>query len=394
MKIECPNCGGNLIYVIGSNHVICEYCKAKVDVSHIHNKEFLEFAEEIKEQKMANDKKENQYIYEMLGDNKSMDLSSLDLHMFKCDKCNSEYIHSNLIRGKSCPYCFNMNKKEIGMTNGVPISKIIPFSINKNNISNIVCNSIDSSEFTPDHVFAMYVPFSISYDEVSASGTVKIKGNNKEVSVKEKIITARYIGKSLDKKMVERCIDFDFSKYQAFNKKLFSHSIVVDNFDLKNTRNEKEIKDKITDSINYDIYVKEKMNAISNSNLELKVSNIKEEVWLLPIYVFKDTYDGIVNVMLINGQNGRIVGKAISHNPTRIMVKKISTIALIFFVMGFFLIISFSLNESINNSTIVCFVFVIMMCIIPVLKPTYVKKIDSDNYKFYGVSWDKEINIS
>ncbi len=388
MKMECPNCGGNIIYVLGSDKVYCEHCNQKVEVSKINISEFTKYVEEMKAKKEQTKNGKRNYINRLLEENGSDSVPLIDQVIYKCTNCNSEFVHNNMIRGKTCPYCFHVTKNTVGGLKEYNVSKIIPFTISKNNISNIICNSIESSEFTPDHVYAMYVPFMAYYDEIQASGIAKSKGNT-TYSIKEKIITLKYIGKSLDEELVNTIIDYDFSRYQVFNSALFNRDIILDNIDTDNK--DESNKDKIIDSINHDLYVKEKLKSTSTIK-DMDVKNIKKEIWLLPIYIYKEKINGSIKTLLVNGQNGRITGRAINHSDKMANAKKI-------FLIVWLLAIAVAIKMYIDSSSLYVLLitinlFTMIPALIRLLKYSQIRDLNIKGYKFFGITWDKDIKIS
>ena len=90
MKLACPNCGGNVIYVLGSDYVFCEYCNEKIKTSKINIDEFLEFAKEMKEKKQELDNKDTAYLEQLTANNNDVDIVSANYGLYYCNICNKE----------------------------------------------------------------------------------------------------------------------------------------------------------------------------------------------------------------------------------------------------------------------------------------------------------------
>ena len=392
MKMACPNCGGNIIYIFGSDHVFCEYCNEKVEVAKVNISEFTKYVKEVNEKIKNESNKQEKYITRMLETTESFALPMLDQDVYECPRCKSEFAHNQLVRGKSCPFCFREDKQKIKYDKKYNVAKIIPFTMSKDNISNIVSNCIESYEFTPSNVFAMYVPYLASYDDISASGNVTVDKKNKHFSINEKHITFTYVGKSIERDLAERAVDFDFSKFREFNYSYLEHGVILDNYDSAVKRDEETINKKVLDSLKHEIFIKEKMKLLSKEQIDLKVENIKEEIWLLPIYIYKDTYNGITNTMLINGQNGRLIGKALDHK----IGKKRLQAFLVYLVSMVFLGMYAYLKDSKYGLILggLQALIILISAIKYFMTTTVVKDIESKGYEFYGITYDKNIEIS
>ena len=391
MKMACPNCGGNIVYIINSEYVYCEHCGQKVEVSRVNVSEFSKYVEEIVEKRKQEIKGTDSYIKKLLESDESQEIPSMKQFVYTCQNCKSEFVHNVNVKNNSCPFCLREGKKRIGEAKGYKVSKIIPFAITRNSISNIICNCIDSYDFTPNNVFATFVPYLVSYDNVEASGYMNGKWNKKKFSVNEKIITFRYIGKSINRNLAERCLDFDFSTIQNFKSAQYSNDIILDNIDSY-SRDEAEVKDRIVRSINHDLYVKEDLNAQNVCYEELKIENIKEEVWLLPVYIYKDYCQGKYHTMLINGQNGRIVGKSVSHNDRS--VQKSSAF------LTFLLILMVLFNKPIldlffgESAFLIALVGAIVVGVfVYLVRFKTINDFEGKGFAFYGITWNKDIKI-
>lgn len=391
MKMACPNCGGNIIYIFGSDHVFCEYCNEKVEVEKVNISEFTKYVEKVNDEIEEN--KHESFITRMLETNETMPLPMLDQDVYECPRCKSEFVHNQLVRGKSCPFCFREEKDKIKTDKKrYNVAKIIPFSMSKDNICNIVSNCIESYEFSPSNVFAMYIPYLVSYDDIKANGEVTVDKKKKHVSINEKHVTFTYAGCSVERSLAERAVDFDFSKFREFNYSYFEHGVVLDNYDESIKRDEKIINDKIIESLEHEIFIKEKMKLVSKGKMDLKIENIKEEIWLLPIYIYKDTYNGINNTMLINGQNGRLIGKALDH---KIGSKRLQTLLICLISMILIGVYSYARTGQYGIPLIVFQSLIILITAIKYfMTSTVVKDIDSKGHEFYGITYDKNIDIS
>ncbi len=343
MKMACPNCGGSIIYILGSDHVTCEYCNEDIPISKINIDEFQKFAEEMKAKKEQLDKKGLEYVSRIVKENETANLTDANQAIYKCKICKSEFIHSKLIKEKNCPYCFKYGKGFVSELKNYTVSKIIPFSISKYNLCNIISNTINTTAFSTKNLMPMFVPFKASFNDVEVNGTAIISGHKKTFNVKEKMITLEYIGKSLDKKLAESALDFNFSKLKAANKNYLDRNTVLDNIASDNKPSSSQ--EKILENVFHDIYVKENLKSLKKKQYASNIKCIKEEIWLLPLYIYKDIIWKKPYTILINGCNGRIIGKALNRQRNL-----------------------FNLNKF--------------------------KRLDNKGHKFYGISWDKDIKIS
>ena len=392
MKMECPNCGGNIIYILNTDFVYCEHCNQKVEVSRVNISEFSKYVKEIKEKRIQNDNGTNSYIEKLLSSNESKEIVGINDYVYKCSNCNGEFIHSYKLKGTSCPFCFLESKKRVGKVENFKVSKVIPFTISKKSISNIICNCIESHEYAPENALITYVPFRASYDSVEGQGFVVGPWSKKTFSIKENIISLEYIGKSINKELAEQCIDFDFTKAIEASDITFNDGVVLDNIIVKDKEDD-IIKNKIIKSINHDLYVKENLNSQRIKYDNLRINNIKEEIWLLPICIYKNYFKGKIRTLLINGQNGRIVGEAVSRNNTK--AKNYSAF-LTFVLIIFAIMIKDIINIIFGTYAIWIFILAIIMngFLLYLFRFKTIRNVDSKGFAFYGISWNKDLKTN
>ena len=347
MKIACPNCSASIFYIPGTNKIVCEYCKQVIDASKIDIDDYLSRKEKIKEEKEIAKEEASLPVKVLFDNNNYQKLDASDKNVFRCGKCNSEYIMLGSSVG-FCPYCFCQQPSVIGKPIEYNIAKIIPFRITPSNLNSMICNTFGTYVIGLNQTYAMYAPFLATFDDVEADGNATIKGQSKQVNCKKHVINIKYIGKSVDLRqgLINKCLDFDYTKIEDFDNKRFKGNIVLDNFKA-NTIDENIVQHCLKSEIDMDVYLNQKMGKISNSQYLINKKTLKQEVWLLPIYVIEEFYKGIKYTLLINGQTGEMVGKVINKKKTR--QSKPFIVMIIVFVLSLMLSIFLSMLFLINS---------------------------------------------
>jgi hypothetical protein len=104
-------------------------------------------------------------------------------------------------------------------------------------------------------------------------------------------------------------VNFDLEKY---NK-----TIILDSLSKNFIKNEYDIKKNIEDGMNQTIRVKYEKRNINSSQYDLEINNLKEEIWLLPMYILKQYYKDKVYTLLINGQTGELIGTIVDKKVVK-----------------------------------------------------------------------------
>lgn len=312
MKIACPNCSASIFYIPGTNKVVCEYCKQVIDSSKINIDEYLSRKEKIQEEKEFAKEEAALPIKRLFDDNSQQKLDVNEKNVCKCGKCNSEYIvlYSS---ADFCPYCFGYKPSLIGKPTEYNIAKIIPFNIAPNSINSMICNTFGTYTIGLNQTYAMYAPFLATYDDVEAEGRAEIDGQVKQVTCKKRVINIKYIGKSIDLRqgLINKCLDFDYTKLEDFDNDRFKGNIILDNIKTDKV-DDNDIQNDLIREIDMDVYLAQKMGKIINSKYNINKKTLKQEIWLLPIYVIEEFYNGEKYTLLINGQTGEMVGKVVN----------------------------------------------------------------------------------
>ena len=383
MKMECPNCGGNIIYILGSEYVYCEYCNKKINVSDVPITEFSKYAEKIHEEVKQKSILED-YKRKLFATDENWQSPILNQEILSCKRCKSEFINYGQSVTNNCPFCFSDSLKKVEDEKPYYVSRYIPFRLGKNTIAQIINRCINFEKYSSDDIIFTYVPFRASYNDIKAKGRVNIIG--KHFFLKEKLITLNYIGKSIKKKLAESCLDYDFSMCIKYNINLANDGVILDNIDSSAS-----IKDrrKIIESINHDLQIKEKFKIIKNKNINLETTSIKEEIWLLPMIIIKEHRIGLVKTLIINGQTGRLVGRAVNHGKKKLEKDMFwisaVTVLLLLLLMDNHYYFNFKIFLIITS------IITLIIVYFNVFKKAM--KVGNEKFKFYGITYEKELTI-
>ena len=92
MKLACPKCGSNIIYVIGTEEVVCEHCGQKTNVSKINIDEYINYSKQLRD----NTKTDSHAKVAKKLMNSSSEIRLDGLPVFMCKNCRSQIVFMNI----------------------------------------------------------------------------------------------------------------------------------------------------------------------------------------------------------------------------------------------------------------------------------------------------------
>lgn len=326
--VKCKDCGANLKYAPGTQHLNCEYCGAKNDIEAEAETKVIEndFESFLNEKAHLEDKQQVSTV--------------------KCDNCGASTTLGQNITSSSCPYCDTaLVIKNATTSSIIKPSYLLPFKIERKGATEHFIKWVGGLWFAPnklkdyaqhsaEKLNGIYMPYwtydtnttssysgmrgdyyyvSESYTDgngkrqtrqvrktrwTSASGTVYNKFD-------DVLIVASH---SLPEKMAHDLEPWDLHELAAYNDKYLS-GFVTESYqtDLK-TGFEKakgRMDGPIRESVRRDIGGDEQQIVMLNNNY----NDIKFKHILLPVWLSAYKYNNKVYRFMINARTGEVQGE-------------------------------------------------------------------------------------
>jgi hypothetical protein len=344
----CINCGADLKYKPGTEHLDCEYCGAKNEIPTIEaDIEELDF-------------------HEFLA-KKTETEETITETFVKCESCGASSTLDPNVTSALCPYCTtplvveHANDEKI-----IQPRSLLPFKLDKNNAKDEFKKWINKLWFAPndlkkaalnfDHFKGIYIPY-WTFDTDTSTKYIGQRGEHyyvsenytttedgKSVTKSRQVQKTRWYPasgvvtkffddiltvatKSLPKKYVNKLDPWDLENLVPFNKSYLSGFItekyqieLAEGFEIA-----KEIADdEINDLVRRDIGGDEQRVISANTNYK----DIKFKHLLLPVFVSAYKFKDKLYQFLVNGRTGEIQGQR-PYSWIKITLAGISVAAII-----------------------------------------------------------------
>ncbi len=295
MIFRCKNCGANSVYSPEKHAMYCPYCDS-IDSEELAEGEGMKFC------------------INCGGELDAGDYNSA----VKCEHCGSYVIFEERTRGEYAPHL------------------ILPFKVSKQQAQDRLVKEFGKKVFLPDDFLSearmsemegMYVPYYM-YDfdcryNFEGTGHVvrKWRSGNTEFTETSVFRVIRDMSVSFDRIPVDASISmsdeimdilepFDYGALEAFQEKYMSGFLAekysVSSTELEPRAKEKARKDaKVLMDKTFDRYT-----AVIDRHDNVNMQTTAENYSLLPVWSYSYTYKGKTYPFKINGQTGKMSGKA------------------------------------------------------------------------------------
>ncbi len=326
-KYDCPSCGGNLSFDIGTQSLICPYCSSNVQIE-FKDEEILE------------------YDIESAMRNATTDWGD-EQRTIKCENCGAETLVDAKNTAEFCAFCGSSHILKSDGENTIVPESLIPFKITKENAQKQFKKWISNRCFAPralkhqyksDKLSGVYIPFwtydASTYSSYSAQrGTyyyvdvtewVEQDGERKQVTKKERRTRWEYTAgdfskdfddilipasKQVKEKLLKRVEPFNLKelvKYQPhYISGFISERYSVD-VDAGWNSAQLEIKSDLRNGITRKI----KGDVVKDLKISTHYEDIKFKHVLLPIWISAYKFKDKNYKFLINGQTGEVQGES------------------------------------------------------------------------------------
>ncbi len=311
MATLCKNCGGTLVFNPEKNRMFCKMCGAFFNVSDIDikDREILEKQKAVSAQK----------IY---GSN---DSDLMDCNIYTCNHCGGEIVVNDTEVSTYCIYCGNPAVVFSRVAKHRRPEFILPFSVSKQNAIDIMRARLSDAffvpkeikEFKPDAVRGIYIPYWIvnasHHNAAFLVGEVQ-EGKYSHTRYFERAGECDF--KNLTVDASKTLSDFITEKLEPFDLtalKPFDENYLAGFYSDMNDLSEQEIVNSANRRCD-DMFRSEVIRDVPASSVRVIDSapytqlNEDKVYVMLPAWFITIEYNGSPLTILINGDNGKLVG--------------------------------------------------------------------------------------
>ena len=339
---KCPGCGANLVYNTNTQSLYCEYCDYTLELKGTHSTEEHDFFTSI----------ENESNLEQV-------------QKATCKNCGATIILDKKDITSSCPFCDTSIVISTENIKGLKPDRVIPFKIDPTISKENYRLWIKKKFFAPTkikkeipnpHIHSIYIPSWTFDTNVLASYEGRLgkhyttyvgSGKNRRAvtrtrwfrikGVHQKIVDDILVcsGKQIQQQEMIKIEPFETNDSYLFdNRYIVGHPTEHYSISLKEgwkigqSRILEQMKREILSKYNYDV--------VDYLKIYPNYNNVKYKYVLLPIWIGHYFYYKKKFRFIVNGENGKVWGKA----PVSIV--KISILTLIIIALLIFIFCSFS----------------------------------------------------
>ena len=325
-KFPCPSCGGNMHFDPSSGMLKCEYCDSTVN--------FERLDDEIKEYDFNKVEEEEVSVDEWAG--KSINI--------KCESCGAQTVITDDTISHECAFCGSSHIVKIEEMTGISPESVIPFSITKKQASETLVKWLGKRMMAPrklkkdskkDKFKGMYIPYwtydsDTVYTYTAQAGdyyyvTETVRGSDGKMSTRQvrkvrwrmvRGSSARYFDDiqvyattKVEKSLLKRTEPYGLGKLQPFQAEFLS-GLNAERYSVDVKDGWKEAEAYIMDQLRSDVMRMVQADEVRNIVLNVNHNTIKYKHILVPLWIAGYTYSGKKFQVLVNGENGKIAGRA------------------------------------------------------------------------------------
>lgn len=331
-EVACSNCGAELTYEPGTEHLKCKYCGTENII--------------VEENEMT--LVEETPLLEYLHDKLYQPDEQLEVFTVTCQNCHAETTFEPNVSSGFCPFCDTPLVVKDSSTQKIhKPSYLLPFSLNEKKardsykawLSKLFWAPNDLKKYAEnDHFQGIYLPYytfdcktSTDYtgergDNYQEQRTVTVNVNGKPTQQVQTVTKTRWsyasgtvydlfddilvVGsQNLDIQKLQQINTWDLGELKAYNEKYLS-GFKTEVFKLKLEEGYEQAKEKMKAQINSSIRrdIGGDHQRISQANSAYTDATFKEI--LLPIWLSSYRYRGKVYQILVNARTGKVSGNS------------------------------------------------------------------------------------
>ena len=301
MKIACPRCGADVVFLPSNQKCYCDYCGSTIDISEFNLEKY---------QSAKNDVSDQNDVYAE----------------FHCSSCGAQLVTDSNTVVTKCLFCGSQQMIKERLSGRFEPQEVLPFKIDKKTFTEQYAKYIKKRWLAPDEfrnnpnvieTRGLYVPFYIYImdESIYARGQAYKRQNKQtyykyfEMQVKDTITSPQDASTNLDDDIMTSLEPFDFNELTKFNP------TYITGF-LSETGNEKledlqvKAEQRASYSISSKVNARVKGGYTFNAGLvNIDFTNTTQKYVLLPIWFFNTWFRNKKYSYALNGQTGKIVGQ-------------------------------------------------------------------------------------
>lgn len=325
-KFPCPSCGGNMHFDPASGMLKCEYCDSTVNFERLED-EIMEYDfRKVDEQEVD--------VEEWAGESIT----------FKCENCGAQTVITDDTISYECAFCGSNHVVKQEEMKGISPESVIPFSITKKQARETFSKWLGKRWMAPrklkksstkDKFKGMYIPY-WTYDSDTVYTYTAQAGDyyyvtetsrdasGKMVSQQVRKIrwrmvrgsSARYFNDiqvyatdKVDLPILKRTEPYGLGKLQPFQAQFLS-GFNAERYSVDVKDGWKQAEQDIMAELHNDVRRMVQADEVRNVVLNVNHNTIKYKHILVPLWIAGYTFSGKKFQVLVNGENGKIAGKA------------------------------------------------------------------------------------
>jgi len=341
MIIRCDNCSGALKYDVATGKMKCEYCGGLYDTQDVEGEVYQE--------------------------------ETMECSVLTCTACGAELMVNKVEAATYCAYCGQPTIVFSRVSKMLKPDKIIPFSITKEKAINLLEAKLRKGAFVPvevksfskEQVCGLYIPYwihDITYRDRQllrdtsigrrCDYVVEVEGSFKNILKDASFKLWNDISKRIE--------PFDLSGLKDFEEDYLS-GFYADRYDVDKSVARRYAKAQCKKDVDQKIK-SEIMNKDADIvSSEPRITIDREEYIMVPVWFVTAQYKDSTYTLLVNGQNGKIVG-AVPFSKSLIIGKcvvRFFVYAVILRFLGMFIY-----NFSKGNDDLFWFLLLAFFCVI------------------------------
>lgn len=315
---KCPSCGGTVVYDPASLKMVCEFCGYSRELPPPEAGKGIE-----------------ELDFETAQNRSNCDWG-VSVKTVVCKQCGGETVYDALETASTCPFCGSTSVMPVeGVENVMAPGGVVPFEISNEKAAQMFSSWIKGKLFAPNaakkscqakDLHGIYLPY-WTYDAQTTS-TYKAKygieykdGDDYKVrwyptsGIYEEFIDDElvYASTKTTNPYIKSVSNFDFKKLRPYTPEIVAgfaaerYSVGLDNGWEKA---KESIKPKLNTHIRTKIIKENRADKVSDLVFSTAYANITFKYLLAPIWLATYQFNGQSYNIVINGQTGKVAGKA------------------------------------------------------------------------------------
>ncbi len=355
MNLQCPNCGGAVMFDAASGKMRCSYCDSYFETKQFEQQE--KHATQAQQEKQA--------------------MNMMECNVFSCTSCGAELVINEMESATVCAYCGQPTIVFNRVSQTLRPEMLIPFRVQKEQVEAIIRKRFASGKYIPkeikdfkmERVRGIYIPYWLYDAHYKDRQLIRTKIKRGKSTVTRYFLRdAECEFRQLPLDASERLNDGSSQLLEPYNMKdlvAFNPSYMAGYYADRYDKNNMDLRNIAYDRMKamFDGQTKQSCPGSSKTIVESNPQmHIRRETYvMLPVWFMIFRHNNRPYTMLVNGQTGKLIG-SVPVDKGRVTSSAIITylITLILSIIAFIVI----LNSGLSLDHFIVFnIFVWIACI-------------------------------